>query len=112
MSPLRRGGKNGRRRHSLTYGNCGVRYELDELGRMVTPEGFHLTGCDGKIDYHQSAKSSYSLYSDYYWYEIGDMICIGTSKIQYYCFPKEKGANVAKVRLAAEESYQYSTGHS
>ncbi|MBQ6468598.1 MAG: 1-acyl-sn-glycerol-3-phosphate acyltransferase [Lachnospiraceae bacterium] len=153
----------------LTCGNCGIRYELDELGRMVTQgdpelrripewyawerscvrteiqkgtyrmelpvdicvmvntqavyrvgegallhtsEGFHLTGCDGKIDYHQSAKSSYSLYSDYYWYEIGDMICIGTSKIQYYCFPKEKGANVAKARLAAEESYQYSTGHS
>ena len=69
-------------------------------------KGFHLTGCDGKLDYTQSPELSYSLYSDYYWYELGDMISIGTPKVQYYCFPKNKDANVAKARLAVEELYK------
>ena len=69
-------------------------------------DGFHLTGCDGKLDYKQSGISSYSLYSDFYWYEIGDVICIGDSKMLYYCFPKCEGDFVAKTRLAAEEIYK------
>lgn len=78
-------------------------------GRLVhTKEGFHLTGCDGKIDYRQKPTASYSLYSDYYWYELGDMICIGNNDILYYCFPKEGGDVVAKTRLAAEELFQMS----
>lgn len=72
-----------------------------------TAEGFHLTGCDGKLDYRQKPSSSYSLYSDYYWYEIGDVICIGDSKVLYYCFPKVKGDIVAKTRLATEEMYKF-----
>ncbi len=71
-----------------------------------TAEGFHLTGCEGKIDYHHSPMSSYGLYSDFYWYEIGDMICVGDEKMQYYCFPKDAGNVVAKTRLAAEELYK------
>lgn len=71
-----------------------------------TRDGFHLTGCDGKLDYTQSGISSYSLYSDFYWYEIGDVICIGDSKMLYYCFPKCEGDFVAKTRLAAEEIYK------
>jgi hypothetical protein len=70
--------------------------------------GFHLTGCDGKLEYHQIPERSYSLYSDYFWYEIGDMISIGTPKIQYYCFPKNENAIVAKARLAAEELFKLS----
>ena len=68
--------------------------------------GFHLTGCDGRLDYTQKPTASYSLYSDYFWYEIGDMICIGDKKTLYYCFPKEGGDVVAKTRLAAEELYK------
>ena len=69
--------------------------------------GFRLTGCDGKLDYMQSPQASYSLYSDYYWYEIGDMICIGNKKILYYCFPKDKSIDIAaKTRLAVEELYK------
>ena len=73
-------------------------------------DGFHLTGCDGALDYHQDPELSYSLYSDYFWYELGDMISIGTPKIQYYCFPKNKTANVAKARLATEELYKIKVG--
>jgi len=68
--------------------------------------GFTLTGCDGQINYTQAPELSYSLYSDYYWYEIGDMVCIGSGKVLYYCFPKDKSVSVAKVRLAAEELYK------
>ncbi len=69
-------------------------------------EGFELKGCDGKLDYAQSALLSYSLYSDYYWYEIGDVICIGNGKVLYYCFPKCENDVVAKTRIAAEEIYK------
>lgn len=69
-------------------------------------EGFHLTGCGGQLDYVHTPSMSYSLYSDYYWYELGDMICIGDSRALYYCFPLEGGDIVAKTRLAAEELYK------
>lgn len=71
-----------------------------------TKEGFHLTGLDGKLDYYQKPVASYSLYSDFYWYEIADMISIGDEKIQYYCFPKTGGNVVAKARIATEELYK------
>ncbi len=69
-------------------------------------EGFRLTGCDGKLNYEQGPLACYSLYADYYWYEIGDVICIGNQDALYYCFPKDKGVSVAKARLATEELYK------
>ena len=76
-------------------------------GRLVHDgNGFHLTGCDGRLDYSQKPLSSYSLYADYYWYELGDMICIGNHNVLYYCFPRNCGDVVAKTRLAAEEMYK------
>ena len=69
-------------------------------------EGFSLIGCEGKIAYSQKPTASYSLYADYYWYEIGDVICIGDSNVLYYCFPKNSGDIVAKTRLATEELYK------
>jgi hypothetical protein len=50
--------------------------------------------------------ASYSLYSDYYWYETGDVICIGNANVLYYCFPKDGRDVVAKTRLATEEIYK------
>ena len=70
--------------------------------------GFHLTGENGSFEYHQAPQSSYSCYSDYYWYELGDIICIGNKKCLYYCFPEAKGV-VAKTRLATEELYKLVT---
>lgn len=83
-------------------------YRVGEGSLTHTAEGFHLTGCDGQIDYVQKPAASYSLYSDYYWYELGDMICVGNQKVQYYCFPKDAGDVVAKTRLATEELYKLS----
>ncbi len=76
-------------------------------GRLKHNEdGFCLIGCDGKLEYTQKPKMSYSLNSDYFWYEIGDMISIGTYKKQFYCFPRGVGDIVTKMRLAAEEMYK------
>ena len=98
-------------------------YQLDipvEIGMMVDykaiymvgsgrlqhdANGFRLTGCDGELEYTQGPLACYGLYSDYYWYEIGDVICIGNRDALYYCFPKG-GDVVAKTRLAAEELYK------
>lgn len=81
-------------------------YEIGSGNLVHDCTGFHLTGCDGALDYRQKPLSSYSLYSDYYWYEIGDMICIGKADMLYYCFPKVEGDIAAKARLAAEELYK------
>lgn len=79
-------------------------------GKLVhNNDGFHLMGADGKLDYRQPSEVSYSLYADYYWYEIGDIICIGDSKVLYYCFPKGSVDIVAKTRLATEEMYKIKT---
>lgn len=81
-------------------------YEVGNGTLVHDNAGFHLTGCDGALDYRQKAASSYSLYSDFYWYEIDDVICIGKPDILYYCFPKVQSDIVAKTRLATEEMYR------
>lgn len=76
-------------------------------GRLVhDAEGLHLTGCDGKLNYTRSPVASHSLNADFFWYEIGDVICLGDRDTQYYCFPKNCGNVVTKTRLAAEELYK------
>lgn len=67
--------------------------------------GFHLTGCDGKLEFEQKPLNCYGLYADYYWYEIADVICIGNNDRLYYCFP-QGGDVVAKTRMATEEMYK------
>ena len=68
-------------------------------------DGFRLVGADGALDYSQSATFSHTLYSDYYWYEIDDVIGIGDNEFSYFCFPKEN-ISVTKARLATEELYK------
>ncbi len=70
-------------------------------------EGFVLTGCDGKLEYTQKPRASYSINSDYYFYERGDIISIGNRDCLYYCFPKDN-TPVLKARLAAEELFKLS----
>ena len=75
-------------------------------GRLLhTLDGFRLTGAQGKLDYRQSALFSHTLYSDYYWYELGDVIGIGDNEFSYFCFPK-RNVSVTKARLATEELYK------
>ena len=86
--------------------NYNAIYRVGQGHLTHTTEGFRLTGCDGKLEYSQGPLTCYSLYADYYWYEIADMICIGNRDCLYYCFPKGSGDVVAKTRLAVEELYK------
>lgn len=81
-------------------------YNVGSGNLVHNSEGFRLTGCGGKLDYRQKPSASYSLYADYFWYEIGDMVCIGDSEILYYCFPQGGEDVAAKTRLATEELYK------
>lgn len=85
--------------------NYSAMYKVGSGVLKHDANGFVLDGCDGKLHYEQKPDISYSLYSDYYWYEIGDVICIGNTDCLYYCFPK-KGDVVAKTRMAVEEIYK------
>jgi hypothetical protein len=81
-------------------------------GRLThTKDGFSLTGCDGKLEYSQKPLSSYSLNSDFFWYEMGDVISIGNRDVLFYCFPKTKKDVVTKARLATEEIYKLTEKH-
>ena len=64
-----------------------------------------ITCKDGKLTYHQPPLFSHTLYADYYWYEIGDVIGIGDNEFSYFCFPP-KNVSVTKARLATEELYK------
>lgn len=85
-------------------------YKLYNIGSghlVHNNEGFTLTN-DKDLDFKLNPLQSYSLYSDFYWYQIADVICIGDYKKQFYCFPKDKNDVVAKTRLATEELYKLS----
>ena len=81
-------------------------YHIGEGNLLHTGEGFKLTGCNGALDYEQKPLASYTLNSDFNWYEIGDVISIGNSKALFYCFPKLEGDIVTKARLATEELFK------
>ena len=75
-------------------------------GRLVhTENGFALYDDKGKLLYEHSPLTSHSVCADFYWYEKGDVIGIGTKDETYYCLLKDSH-KVAKMRLAAEELYQ------
>jgi hypothetical protein len=80
-------------------------YRVGEGRLEHNAEGFHLTGCEGKLQCKQSVLSSYGLNADYNWYELGDIICIADKEALYYCIPKQEGV-VTKARFAAEELYK------
>lgn len=92
--------------------NTKAIYHVGDGTLSHSAAGFVLDGCGGKLHYEQGPRASYSLYSDYYWYEIGDMICIGTMKILYYCISRQPGDIVAKARIATEELYRLCGGRS
>ena len=65
-----------------------------------------LKAYDDKLSFELPGKSSYTVNADYFWYEVGDIVCIGNHDALYYCVPKNKRDIVAKMRLAAEEIYK------
>lgn len=84
-------------------------YDVGEGVLKHDDSGFTLTGCDGKLNYTQSATAVYSINSDFFWYQIADTINIGDMNVQYFCFPKSEEVSVFKARLAAEELFKLKT---
>ena len=75
-------------------------------GRLVHDEnGFHLYDDQGKLLYEHGRLTSHSVCADFYWYEKGDVIGIGTKNETYYCL-LDDSFMVTKMRHAAEELYQ------
>lgn len=81
-------------------------YDVGKGRLRHSKDGFVLEGCDGRLHYEQAPLFSYTINSDFNFYEIGDVICIGTAEHLFYCFPIVKSDVVAKTRLAAEELYK------
>ena len=76
-------------------------------GRLVhSKDGFHLTSDDGELDFRKYPLDNYSVASDLYWYEKGDMISIGDTDKVFYCFPLDKCDVAFKVRMATEYIYR------
>ncbi len=80
-------------------------YLLGEGTLSHSRTGFTLQDDKGNVVYTQDPWASYSLNSDFFFYEIGDMISLGTKDRLYYCFVPE-GFSVTRARLATEEIYK------
>ena len=89
----------------VVQANLDCVYKIGQGHLVHNESGFRLTGADGKLDYSQSPAFSHTLYSDYYWYEMGDVIGIGDNEFSYFCLP-ETNVSVTKARLATEELYK------
>ncbi len=68
--------------------------------------GFILDGCEGQLHYEHKPLCAHTVNSDFYYYQMGDVISFGNTEHLFYCFPKTEGDIVCKVRLAAEEIYK------
>lgn len=80
-------------------------YDVCDGTLIHSEDGFYLESDDKKLIYTQSPLATHTLNSEYFWYEIGDVISIGDKNALYYCFPKVDGI-VTKTRLATEELYK------
>ena len=69
-------------------------------------DGFVLDGCDGELHYEHKPLCAHTVNSDFWFYQIGDVISFGNHDGLFYCFPKTKNDIVTKVRFAAEEIYK------
>ena len=89
--------------------NSKCLYDIGEAKLTHDMGGFTLKDATGALSYEQKSKGCYTVNSDFNWYELGDIISIGTHGKLFYCFPKIKGDIVAKIRLATEEIYKILT---
>ncbi len=85
-------------------------YDVGDGELTQNSDGIKLVLDGGKKEVFVDPSTSYSIYTDFFWYEIGDMISISDSKYQYYCFPKNETGFAAKVRFATEEIYKIKNG--
>ena len=65
-------------------------YKLGEGKLTHNTEGFELIGCNNQLKYKQDPFATYTINSDFNWYELGDIISIGDTFARYYCVIKDK----------------------
>ena len=68
--------------------------------------GFVLDGCEGKLHYEHKPLAAHTVNSDFFFYQMGDVVSFGNNDGLYYCFPKTKEDVVCKIRFAHEEIYK------
>ncbi len=81
-------------------------YDIGKGRLQQNENGFHLVSDDSQVDYTTSVLDNYSLSSDIYWYEIGDMISIGDDRRIFYLFPEKGYSVVTRARFATEAFYR------
>ena len=81
-------------------------YRVGEGRLRHSIDGFRLDGCNGELHYEHKPLCAHTVNSDFYFYQIGDVVSFGNSEHLFYCFPKSEGDIVCKMRLAAEEIYK------
>ena len=80
-------------------------YEIGSGELLHTVNGFLLKGCSGKLEFTIPPTAYYTLNADFYWYQIGDIICLENEGVLYYCVI-EDNVSVTKARIATEEIYK------
>ena len=80
-------------------------YEIGSGELLHTVNGFLLKGCSGKLEFTIPPTAYYTLNADFYWYQIGDIICLENEGVLYYCVI-EDDVSVTKARIATEEIYK------
>ena len=85
-------------------------YKLGDGHLLHDNNGFILKSDDGELEYIQNPLASYTINSDFNWYERGDIISIGDNNARFYCLVKDKVDVATKVRFAAEELYKLNGG--
>ena len=68
--------------------------------------GFVLDGCDGMLHYEHKPLAAHTVNSDFFFYQMGDVVSFGNNDGLFYCFPKSKEDIVCKIRFAHEEIYK------
>ena len=86
--------------------NTKTIYKTGEAILTQNMDGLFLHDKQGNLIHHQPPLFSHTINADFYWYEIDDIIGLGTEKIYYTCAPKNHRNFVTKARLVAEELYK------
>ena len=68
--------------------------------------GITLTDDANDLSFHLFPIELYNMYTEFDWFEVGDMVSIGNSEVLYDCILKNYDVSVLKLRMACQELYK------
>ncbi|MDY2724635.1 MAG: hypothetical protein SOV25_03500, partial [Candidatus Onthovivens sp.] len=68
--------------------------------------GITLTDEANDFSFHLFPIELYNMYTEFDWFEVGDMVSIGNSEVLYDCILKNYDVSVLKLRMACQELYK------